>query len=136
MAFIYTLSFKKLLSITTIKTLFITCSCSLLWCTYLPAQMQIAQSVKLIPVDSAWANNSVNVTVFRKNSLVTHGDTQFIAYYDKDAHVMVGKRKVGTIQWQLQQTPLKGNAADAHNVISIMTDGEGYLYIAWDHHNN
>ncbi len=93
MAFIYTLSFKTLLSITTIKTLFIVC---LLWCTNLTAQMQVAQSVKLIPVDgSAWANNSVNVTVFRKNSLVTHGDTQFIAYYNKDAHVVVGKRKLG-----------------------------------------
>ena len=41
------------------------------------------------------ANNSVNVTVFRKNSLVTHGETQFIAHDNKDAHVVVGKRKLG-----------------------------------------
>jgi hypothetical protein len=31
---------------------------------------------------------------------------------------------------------LKGKATDAHNSISIAVDGEGYLHMAWDHHNN
>jgi hypothetical protein len=26
--------------------------------------------------------------------------------------------------------------SDAHNVISIMVDGDGYLHMAWDHHND
>src|SRR5471032_1490180 len=30
-------------------------------------------------VGDGWANNSVNAVVFRKNSLVTHLDTQYIA---------------------------------------------------------
>jgi hypothetical protein len=119
-----------------IKTLLPACLSSLLFIINLHAQTSINKSVTLIPVDSAWANNSVNVTVFRKNSLVTCKDTQFIAYYDKDAYVVTGKRKLGTAQWQLQRTPYKGNAADAHNVISIMTDGEGYIHLAWYHHNN
>ncbi|MDI3321467.1 BNR repeat-containing protein [Pinibacter soli] len=87
-------------------------------------------------VGEGWANNSVNVTVFRKNSLVTNNNTQYIAFYDKDKFVVVGKRTLPSGKWQLQRTAFTGNADDAHNVISIMTDGDDFLHIAWDHHNN
>ncbi len=93
-------------------------------------------SVNIVPVDSGWAANSVNAVIFRKNSLVTFGDTQFISYYNKDRYVVLGKRKLGTQKWQLQQTPYQGNTEDAHNTISMMVDGEGYLHLSWDHHNN
>ncbi len=94
------------------------------------------QHVRIINVDSGWANNSVNVAVFRKNSLATFKDTQFIAYYDKDANVITGKRNMHDSIWQLQRTAFKGDAADAHRIISVMVDGDGYVHIAWDHHNN
>ena len=100
----------------------------------LPAQK--LSSVKLIAVDTAWSRNSVNAVIFRKNSLVTFRDTQYIAYYNNERFVVLGKRKTGTDHWQLKTTPYKGNTADAHNTISIMTDGDGYLHLAWDHHNN
>ncbi|MBC7889755.1 MAG: BNR-4 repeat-containing protein [Ferruginibacter sp.] len=93
-------------------------------------------AVQLVPVDTGWAKNSVNAVVFRKNSLVTFRDTQFIAYYNNNRFVVLGKRRSGTAKWLLQQTPYQGNAADAHNTICIMVDGDGYLHIAWDHHNN
>lgn len=96
---------------------------------------QEIENVNLIPVDSGWANNSVNATVFRKNSLVTWKDTQYISYYNKTSHVVIGKRNLGSKEWLLYKTPFIGNTRDAHNTISIMTDGEGYLHIAWDHHN-
>ncbi len=92
--------------------------------------------MKLVNVDSGWANNSVNAVVFRKNSLVTFRDTQYIAFYNKERFVMLGKRKSGSDKWLLKTTPYQGNAADAHNSISIMVDGGGYLHLAWDHHNN
>lgn len=97
---------------------------------------QINSPVSIIDVDSGWAGNSVNAVVFRKNSLVTHGDTQFIAFYNQQAKVVLGKRKLGSRQWQLKETAFSGNARDAHNTISIMTDGDGYVHLAWDHHNN
>ncbi len=50
--------------------------------------------------------------------------------------MMLGKRKSGTDKWELKRTPYQGNAADAHNTISMMVDGAGYLHLAWDHHNN
>jgi hypothetical protein len=87
-------------------------------------------------VGPAWANNSVNTVVFRKNSLVTAGDTQYVAFYDSERYVVLGRRKLGTRDWTLHRTQYQGNAADAHNTISIMVDGAGYLHVAWDHHNN
>jgi hypothetical protein len=83
-----------------------------------------------------WANNSVNTVAFRQNSLVTYRDTQFIAYYDQDRYVVIGKRKTGAPNWQLKRTAYKGNTSDAHNTISIIVDGSGYLHLSWDHHNN
>ncbi|MFL5741927.1 MAG: BNR repeat-containing protein [Flavisolibacter sp.] len=97
-----------------------------------------AQKVKviLVAVDSGWANNSVNTTIFRKNSLVSFHNWQYIAFYDKNGIVVLGKRKLGENKWQLKKTGLKGNVTDAHNVISIIVDGDGYLHMAWNHHNN
>jgi len=87
-------------------------------------------------VGDGWANNSVNTTVFRKNSLVTYKDVQFIAYYDSVGYLMVGKRNLNSKDWTLNRTQYKGNVNDAHNSISIMADGEGYLHVAWDHHGH
>lgn len=95
-----------------------------------------AQNVKLSYVGEGWANNSVNAVIFRKNSLVSWRDTQFVAFYDKDMNVVLGKRRVGEDNWLIRKTPYTGNAADAHNSISIMVDGDGYLHMAWDHHGH
>jgi hypothetical protein len=106
----------------------------LLSCYYSVSAQNV--EVKLVNVDSGWANNSVNTTIFRKNSLVSFRNWQYIAYYNKDGHVVLGKRKLDEHKWQLKTTHLKGNVSDAHNVISIMVDGNGYLHMAWNHHNN
>ena len=79
-------------------------------------QVKVAE----INVAKGWANNSVNVTIFRKNSLVTFGNTQYISYYDDSANVVVGKRNIHDKKWQLLRTGFKGNVNDAHDVISIM----------------
>lgn len=100
------------------------------------ASAQLTDGVTITNVDSGWASNSVNAVVFRKNSLVTHADWQFISFYNKDGNVVLGKRKTGTSEWQLTETAFTGNVRDAHNTISIMVDGKGYLHLAWDHHNN
>jgi len=106
----------------------------------LMAAMLLAGACQAAPIVSVvgdgWANNSVNAVVFRKNSLVTHGDAQYVAYYDAQRYLVLGKRKLGSTQWTVRRSAWQGNAADAHNAISIMVDGAGYLHVSWDHHNN
>lgn len=95
-----------------------------------------AQKIKFINVADGWAHNTVNTVVFRKNSLVTFKRWQYIAYYDEQQNVIVGKRKIHSTKWDLHQTKFKGDAKDAHRSISVMVDGDGYLHLAWDHHNS
>jgi hypothetical protein len=102
----------------------------------LPGISQSAKKVKEIPVGLGWANNSINTVVFRKNSLCSFGNTQYISYYNNEGFVVLGKRKLSSSKWELRTTNFKGNVADAHNSISMMVDGEGYLHLAWNHHGN
>jgi len=96
-----------------------------------------AQSpVTFSEVGQGWAGNSVNVAVFRKNALVSDGVFQYIAYYDADGRVVLGKRRLGSDAWEVRRTAYRGSLKDAHNAISIMVDGAGVLHMAWDHHNN
>ena len=52
------------------------------------AAAQKIKNTNTIYVDSGWANNSVNTVVFRKNSLYTYQNTQYISFYNKDAFVV------------------------------------------------
>src|SRR3954470_5720758 len=97
----------------------------------------IAQTnVHITTVGNGWAANSVNAVIFRHNSLTSYKNSQYIAYYDSAQRLVVGKRTIGSNKWTVVTTPYSGKATDAHNTISIMADGEGYLHISWDHHNN
>ena len=86
-------------------------------------------------VGKGWSSNSINAVVFRKNSLATHKDVQYIGYYDATGTLIIGKRSLPNGTWTTKATPYKGNVKDAHNSISIATDGNGYLHVAFDHHN-
>ena len=84
---------------------------------------------------NGWAANSVNTVIFRKNSLISFKDTQYAAFYDARQFMVLAKRKQASAHWQTLRTVYKADAADAHKSISIMLDGEGYLHVAWGHHN-
>ncbi len=91
---------------------------------------------RLVAVAEGYAATSVNAVIFRRNSIFTHAQTQFIAFYDPRGRVTLGKRDLGSSDWELHTTQYKGNVRDAHNTISIAVDGNGYLHVAWDHHND
>jgi len=83
-----------------------------------------------------WAGNTVNTVVFRRNSIASDSHWQYVAYYDSTGHVVLARRNITGGSWEVKQTRYKGNITDAHNSISIMVDGDGYLHMSWDHHNN
>lgn len=91
---------------------------------------------QLVRVGKGYSNTSVNTTVFRNSPLVTDGDTQYISYYDPEGYLVLGKRQIGSAEWTLKRSQYKGNVADAHNVISMMVDGEGYIHVSFDHHGH
>jgi len=89
---------------------------------------------RTIPVGKGWAKSCVNANILRYNSVVSHEGDQYVAYYAEDGFVVLAKRKLDSEKWEIRETPYKGNVRDAHNSISIMIDGEGYLHMSWDHH--
>jgi hypothetical protein len=90
----------------------------------------------LMKVGDAWAANSVNAVIFRNDPITTVGQKQFAAYYDEQGRVIICTRTIGETNWDLTTTSLTGNHKDAHNMISLIADGEGYLHISWDHHGH
>ena len=91
---------------------------------------------RLVEVGKGYSQTAVNTAVFRANSLVTHGDEQYICYYDAEGYVTLGKRKLGSTEWQILRSQYKGNVTDGHNTISMMVDGDGFVHVSFDHHGN
>lgn len=105
--------------------------------SFLPFGFSAVQAQnKIVSVGKAWAGNSVNAVVFRKNSLVTYKNIQFIAFYNQKGKLTLGKRELNSPKWEIAETAFSGNIHDAHNCISIMVDGDGFLHVSWDHHGN
>lgn len=100
------------------------------------AQSSAAPDARMVPIAKGWAKNQINAVIFRRNSVTTRGDTQFAAFYDAESRVVLAKRNLSATKWQTRQTPYQGRTRDAHNTISIAVDGDGFLHIAWDHHNS
>lgn len=92
--------------------------------------------VNLIPVAPGFADTSVNAVIFRKHSLFTHNGSQYISFYDAKGFVVIGKRQSGSSDWKLHQTEFTGDVEDAHNSISLAVDGNGFIHLAWNHHND
>lgn len=95
-----------------------------------------AADVTTMTLGPAWAANSINTVVFRNDPITTAGDQQFAAYYDATAHVVIAQRTIGHAEWKTTVTNFTGDVKDAHNAISLIADGAGYLHLSWDHHNH
>lgn len=90
---------------------------------------------KLVPAGDGYSSTSVNTAVFRNNSVVSKGDVQFVAFYDPEGYLTIGKRNLKDGKFETMRSRYKGNVKDAHNIISIGIDGKGYLHVAFNHHN-
>lgn len=106
----------------------------LLLAALLPMMTATARAQQVIGL--GWAKNSVNTTIFRKNSVVSLGREEYAAFYDGDGYLTLAKRLAGDTAWTTKRTPYVGQVRDAHNSISIMVDGNNYLHVSWAFHNN
>ena len=54
-----------------------------------------AQSVsaRSFPIARGWARNQINTVIFRKNSLTSHGQYQYAAFYNEAGKVELAKRR-------------------------------------------
>ena len=94
--------------------------------------------VQKILIDSVWSGHPVGFT------LMTHGERQYIAYYNKDRHMTVGQRNLRDEEFQLHTLPAftreEGNGTstilvwDSHNSVTFGIDKEGYIHLSGNMH--
>ncbi len=99
------------------------------------ASDSLCVTARLSEIALGYSATSVNAAVFRNSSVVTFKGEQYVSFYDPDGFLVLAKRRIGTDKWMIKRSQYKGNVADAHNVISIMLDGDGYLHVAFNHHD-
>src|SRR5215207_4720776 len=92
--------------------------------------------VRVVRVGEGWARNQVNAVIFRRNSVVSRGRWQYVAFYDAEARIVLARRRLGTTLWVLRRTRYTGDASDAHRSISIAVDGRGFLHVVWNQHDS
>lgn len=83
-----------------------------------------AASVDIAPV---WSGHPVAF------QLLTHGNRQFVAFYDAARHMTVAARTLGDSRWQFQRLPTD-LGWDSHNSVTLAIDREGFLHLAGNMH--
>lgn len=81
---------------------------------------------------------SINGKAFQQDVIVTHGDYQYLGYYDGKRQVCMARRKLPAGDWEIirfKDYDFKSN--DAHNTISIgICPLDGTIHMAFDHHGH
>src|SRR6056297_1602058 len=66
-------------------------------------------------------------------SLLTHGGTQYVAYYDEDHQMIVAERRLGEKEWRKVELPSKVGW-DSHNYITMAVGPAGDLHLSGNMH--
>lgn len=94
--------------------------------------------VQTIKIDSVWAGHPVGFC------LLTHGDRQYIAYYNANRNMVVGQRNLSDQEFQLHIMPATSREThggtttvlgwDSHNSVTLGIDKEGYIHLSGNMH--
>ncbi|MHC4692289.1 MAG: BNR repeat-containing protein [Planctomycetota bacterium] len=91
----------------------------------------IADEIQInkIPVAKGLASHPVN----GGRCLISDGKYQYIAFYDGDHNMTVGKRKLNETKWDFAKLPERVGW-DTHNRVVLFRDQKGYLHITGNMH--
>jgi type 1 glutamine amidotransferase len=101
-----------------------------------------ASATKTIDIAPVWAGHYVGF------SLLTHGERQFVAFYDADRRMTVGSRTLGSTEWHLVRLPLPTDERatqserrpatsvvwDSHNFITMAIDSDDQIHLSGNMH--
>lgn len=81
----------------------------------------------IIDVAPVWAGHPVGF------ALLTHGDRQFVSFYDAERKLTVGSRAVSENTWHFVKLP-EAVGWDSHNFITMALDDEGCIHLCANMH--
>ncbi|SHN34866.1 BNR repeat-containing family member [Cyclobacterium lianum] len=89
-------------------------------------------------IDKVWSGHPVGF------SLLTHGNRQYIAYYNEDRHMTVGQRNLEDASFERFTLPVfdreegEGTSTilnwDSHNSVTLAVDKEGFIHLSGNMH--
>jgi len=85
--------------------------------------------IRKIPVAKGLASHPVN----GGHCLISDGEYQYIAFYDGDHQLTVGKRKLSETKWDFARLPERVGW-DTHNKILLFQDRKGHLHLTGNMH--
>ena len=87
------------------------------------------EALKLETVDVApvWAGHPVGF------ALLTHGDQQFVAYYDAQRRMTLAQRTLGAGAWKIKVLP-STVGWDSHNYVTMALDSQNCLHVSGNMH--
>lgn len=94
--------------------------------------------VQTLKIDSVWAGHPVGFCLY------THGDRQYIAYYNADRNTVVGQRNLDENEFALHILPptereTHGGTStvlgwDSHNFLTLGIDQDGFIHLSGNVH--
>src|SRR6188768_455078 len=80
----------------------------------------------------------LNGEAFQQEGIVTHKGYQYTAFWNTAHHVVMARRMLPSGAWaSLEFSDYTNTEADAHNTISLgVTEADGTLHVAFDHHGS
>jgi hypothetical protein len=85
--------------------------------------------MRRVPVAKGLASHPVN----GGRCLISDGEYQYIAFYDGDHQMTVGKRKLSETKWDFARLPERVGW-DTHNKIVLFQDRKGHLHVTGNMH--
>jgi hypothetical protein len=81
----------------------------------------------ILEIDDVWAGHIVGF------ELLTHGDQQFVGYYNADRQMVIAQRQLGSSEWVKHHLD-SYVGWDSHNYITISVDLNGFLHVVGNVH--
>ncbi len=82
---------------------------------------------RIIPVDKVWSGHPVGFC------LLTHGDHQYVSYYDAQRRMTVASRRLSEDHWEYVHLP-STLGWDSHNYVTMTIDDTGRIHLAGNMH--
>lgn len=93
---------------------------------------------QVIKIDEVWAGHPVGFC------LLTHGDRQYIAYYNANRNMVLGQRNLTDDTFELHVMPATSREThcgtstvlgwDSHNYVTLAVDKDGYIHLSGNMH--
>lgn len=82
---------------------------------------------ELSEIGPTWSGHSVG------QELLTHGDQQYVAYYDAERRMTIAQRRLGETAW-VRRSLDSVVGWDSHNYITLAVDRTGHLHVSGNMH--